>query len=169
MARREALLRLHKTLLARQADLREKLAGELSSLRDFRTSDSAGDSADLAFEAGGDEVSLRLAELDDRELSQIEGALARLQQGRYGICEGDSGNCQKTIPVERLNALPYTPFCIRCERMLEKNPNGLHRQSTSNWAQDVAAQTPMRDRDESVRQFFLLAAVTNKREPRAGH
>src|SRR5689334_22764484 len=114
MARRDALLRLHKTLLARRAHLRAKLTGELVDLREFRAADSAGDNADAAFEADGDEMSSQLAELDDRELSQIERALARLQQGRYGVCEGGSANCQKKIPLARLNALPYAPFCINC-------------------------------------------------------
>src|ERR1700676_4366281 len=135
MARRDALLRLHKTLLARRADLRGKLAGELANLREFRAADSAGDSADAAFEAGGDEMSSQLAQLDDRELSHIERALARLQQGTYGTCEGGSENCQKKIPVARLNALPYAPFCIICERELELHPDGLALQSMGNWGQ----------------------------------
>jgi DnaK suppressor protein len=145
MPRQEALLRLHKTLLARRAELREQLAGELASLRDFKSADSACDSADMAFEAGGDEMSSQLAVLDDRELRQVEQALARLQQGRYGICEGGGWNCQQKIPVARLNALPYTPFCINCERESETHPDGLSRLSTSNWGQIADAQAPMKD------------------------
>jgi DnaK suppressor protein len=145
MARRDALLRLHKTLLARRGHLRAKLSGELSNLREFRAADSAGDSADAAFEAGGDEMSSQLAQLDDRELSQIERALSRLQLGTYGICEGGSANCQKRIPVARLNALPYTPFCINCERELERHPDGAALESTGNWAQVFDGQAPMQD------------------------
>src|SRR5688500_11946557 len=102
MARRDALLRLHQTLLARRGDLRERVAGELANLSDFRAADSTGDSAEAAFEAGGVEVSSQLAELDDRELSQIERALEHLQEGSYGLCAGGSVNCQKKIPVARL-------------------------------------------------------------------
>jgi DnaK suppressor protein len=145
MARRDALLRLHKTLLARRAHLREKLAGELANLRDFNAADATGDSADAAFEAGGDEMTSRLAELEDRDLGHIERALARLQQGTYGICEGGSANCQKRIPVARLNALPYTPFCINCEREREMHPDGLALESIGNWGQISDAQAPMQD------------------------
>lgn len=99
----------------------------------------------MAFEANGDELSSRLAELDDRELSQVERALARLQQGMYGICEGGSANCQKKIPVARLNALPYTPFCINCERELEKHQSGPGRQSTGPWGHIFDAQAAMQD------------------------
>jgi RNA polymerase-binding transcription factor DksA len=77
MTRQNALLRLHQDLLARRDGVGRKLASHHSNLRDFRTADSTGDSADLAFEAGSDEMSSRLVELDDRELSKIERALAR--------------------------------------------------------------------------------------------
>jgi DnaK suppressor protein len=141
MPRRNALLRLHENLLARRADLRKKLAGELANLRDFKAADTTGDSADLAFEADSDEMSSLLAELDDRELSQIDRALAHWNQGTYGICE----SCQKPISLGRLNALPYTPFCIICEREMEKHPAVLVRQSVDNWAQVFDAQVLMQD------------------------
>jgi len=160
MARRDALLRLHKTLLARRADLRGKLAGELADLREFRTADSAGDSADAAFEAGGDEMSSQLAQLDDRELSQIERALARLQLGMYGICEGGSASCQKKIPVARLNALPYTPFCINCEREMEMHPDTVALQSTGNWAQVFDGQSPMQDQRMQMSELEMRLSGT---------
>jgi hypothetical protein len=47
MARRDALLRLHKSLLARSAALRDALAGQVANLRRFRN-DQGGDSADEA-------------------------------------------------------------------------------------------------------------------------
>ncbi len=135
MPRRDALLRLHETLLARRADLRNKLAGDLANLHDLRAADSTGDSAAVAFETSSDEMSSQLAEMDARELSQIERALARLPQGRYGVCEGGSENCQIKIPVARLNALPYTTFCINCERELEEYPDWLDRRGAGNWEQ----------------------------------
>jgi len=108
MSRRDALLRLATTLRGRRTDQRKKLATELANLRDFHASYSIGDSADEAFEAGSDEITSQLAELDARQLNQTERALTRLQQGTYGICEGGSPNCQKRIPLARLNALRYT-------------------------------------------------------------
>lgn len=130
MARRDALLRLHKSLLARRADIRKKLSDELYNLRNFKSSDSTGDSADVAFEAGSDEMSSQLAELDSRELRQIDRALARLKQGTYGLCE----SCQKKIPVGRLNALPYTTLCIECQREMEKYPDSWRElRAGGNW------------------------------------
>src|SRR5207244_11062516 len=117
MARRDALLRLHKTLLARRAALRKALAGELADLRKFKS--DSGDTADVAFDAGSEEISTQLAELEARELSQIERALARMKQGCYGLCE----HCQSRIPVERLNALPYSTTCVDCKREMENYPD----------------------------------------------
>jgi DnaK suppressor protein len=145
MARRDALLRLHKTLLTRRADLRKKLAGELANLRNFHAADSTGDSADVAFETGSDEMASQLAELDARELVQIERALARLKQGTYGICEGGSENCQKKIPVARLNALPYTTFCINCQREFEKYPDWDNHRAGGNWDKVFDPESPMED------------------------
>jgi DnaK suppressor protein len=147
MARRDALLRLHKSLLARRNDLRKKLAGELANLREFKAVDSIGDSADVAFETGSDEMASQLAELDARELNQIERALARLKQGTYGICEG----CQRKIPVSRLNALPYTTFCIECQREREKYPDWDDRPHAGDWERVSEAESPLEDqRDISL-------------------
>jgi DnaK suppressor protein len=114
MARRDALLRLHKSLVDRRAELLRRLGGELKDLLQ-RSGISSGDSADLAFDSCGEEVTSQLAELESRELLQIERSLARLKQGSYGLCE----LCQKTIPVSRLNALPFSTTCIHCQREME--------------------------------------------------
>ncbi len=77
MARRKTSSALDKALLARSANRRQKLADDLASMRDFKTADRTGDSADVAFELSCDELSSQLAERDARELSQIEQAAAR--------------------------------------------------------------------------------------------
>ncbi len=133
MTRRDPLVRLRQTLLTRGADLRRKLAGELADLRDFKAADSTCDSADVAFETSSDEMSSQLAEFDSRELNHIERALGSLTQGTYGVCEGSSANCQQIIPVMRLNAVPYTRFCIRCEREMEKHSDRLDHAVANHW------------------------------------
>jgi DnaK suppressor protein len=143
MTRRGALLRLQDTLLARRADLGAKLAGELADLRDFKAADSTGDSADVAFETCSDEMSSQFAEQDARELRQIERSLARLAQGAYGICEGGCENCRKRIPLARLNALPFTTFCINCEREMEKYPEWPGRRGASKRKQGFDGEAPV--------------------------
>lgn len=142
MARREALLRLHKTLLARRAALRKALAGELADLRNFKT--DSGDTADVAFDAGSEEIATQLAELEARELNQIERALARIKQGIYGICE----HCQGKIPVARLNALPYSTTCIDCQREMETYPGGEFGRGGQDWEKVYAAGSAMEEERE---------------------
>jgi DnaK suppressor protein len=144
MARTDALLRLHKSLLARRADLRKKLADELDNLRNFGSSTSSGDSADVAFESGSDEMASHLAEIDARELTQIDRALSRLKQGTYGLCEA----CQGRIPIGRLNALPYTTLCIECQREMEKYPDWEDRRNPGSWEKVFEATAPLEDQRE---------------------
>ena len=155
MARQDALLRLYKTLMARKKELRRSLAGELANLHDFKAGGAGGDSADEAFEADSGAMSSQLAELDARELGQIERALSRLQLGTFGICSGGSKSCQKKIPLARLNALPYSTFCISCQRELDKNPDWLPHQGTANWDQVLDAEAPMQDKRASMLEMEM--------------
>jgi DnaK suppressor protein len=141
MARRDALLRLHKTLLARGAALRKTLAGELA---DLRLKTASGDTADAAFDAGSEEIASQLAQLEARELSQIERALARIKQGTYGLCE----ICQSKIPVARLNALPYSTTCVDCQREMELYPDWADRRGGVDWERVSQAEAPADDRRE---------------------
>src|SRR5476651_2511428 len=113
MARSDALLRLHESLVARRTVLTRRLGGELKDL--LHRSGDTGDSADQAFESSGEEVSSQLAQVESRQLMQIDRSLERLKQGTYGDCE----ICQKKIPISRLNALPFSTTCIECKRDME--------------------------------------------------
>jgi DnaK suppressor protein len=43
-------------------------------------------------------------------LADVERALAKLDEGTYGICD----RCGKTISEERLEARPWTALCVAC-------------------------------------------------------
>ena len=129
MARRDALLRLHKTLTARRNELRKRLGTDLADLGRQRNSSATGDAADAAFGSAGEELSSQLAELEAKELNQIERALLRLKQGTYGLCEA----CSTKIPVARMNVLPYSTLCIKCQREAENDANWLLDRRSANW------------------------------------
>ena len=74
-------------------------------------------------------IASQLAELEARELSQIERALTRIRQGTYGLCE----HCQTKIPVARLNALPYSTTCVKCQREMELSGNWPDGDGKGNW------------------------------------
>lgn len=59
------------------------------------------------------EFNLALRERYEQRLEQIEKALGRLSDGKYGTCE----QCGGQIEHERLEAVPYTTLCITCAKM----------------------------------------------------
>ena len=123
MARGKALNRLQQKLVARRAELLRSLREELADLAGPGEFGQA-DSADAAFDCYADEVSSHLAELESAELAKIEEALQRIKEGRYGRCE----ICGGRIPAARLNALPFTSTCVRCQR--EEEVSGRARGGT---------------------------------------
>ena len=112
-----------------------------------------GDSADGAFDNSSEEMSSQLAQLDARELSQIERALTRLEQGTYGMCEGDSPNCQRRIPLARLNALPDSTLCIHCQRERDQHPGGVEGRGTGSWGRIVDLKDPFQDRQINLSEL----------------
>ena len=126
MARKDAILSMRQILVKRRDALRTALAGDLSLLKELRAQ-TAGDVVDAALDSAQDEISSQLAEVESRELASIENALERMRQGQFGVCEG----CGCTIPMARLNALPYATMCIECQREAERH--GSHGSSDADW------------------------------------
>lgn len=145
MARQDALLRLHKNLLARRSELRKRLGLELEELGHVKHSSASGDAADAAFDASGEEIASTLAELESKELAQIERALRRLKAGTYGKCEA----CNVAIPVARLNALPFSTLCVKCQRELELDGGWGAGRGEADWGK-VADGDPMADREVNI-------------------
>lgn len=113
MARKEFIQQMRDVLHSRRDALRKALAGDLSMLKELQQS---GDEIDAALDAAQDELSSRLAEVESRELAQIENALERIRSGSYGVCEITG----KPIPMARLRALPYATLCIEAQREVER-------------------------------------------------
>jgi RNA polymerase-binding transcription factor DksA len=65
-----------------------------------------------------DEVSEILRTGAAKALVEVEDALARMRAGRYGICE----QCATPIAVERLEILPMSRYCMRCQHELQTRP-----------------------------------------------
>jgi len=139
--RKDSLLNLRVILIRRRDALRNALAGDLSLLKELR-SESPGDVIDAAYDSTQDEISSQLAEVESRELSNIENALHRMRVGKYGSCEV----CNGKIPMARLNALPYATMCIECQRDLER----------SGASGGSRYESPEEQADESVTGEFEL-------------
>lgn len=120
MGRKDALGKLRDVLVSRRDALRKAMAGDLSLLQELRDQ-GPGDVLDAAVDTAQDELNSQLLEVESRELTHIEEAIERLNEGTFGLCE----DCEKPIPLSRLQALPYATECIECKRKSEKNVNGL--------------------------------------------
>ncbi len=100
-------------LLALERQLDERLHREVETARDER--DDQPDSGDLARIEESRESSFTLAEADSATLTQVRDALARIDDGTYGRCVVDG----EPIEAPRLEALPWTPYCLKHQSELE--------------------------------------------------
>src|SRR6202161_3521010 len=56
----------------------------------------------------------------DREFTQLRdarAALSRIEEGTFGICQ----ECDQDIHPKRLAAVPWAPYCIRCQEAIDSN------------------------------------------------
>lgn len=93
-------------LEARLAALQERMVQIDAELE----SHDSRDWEELAVEREGDEVLEGMGLSAQQEIRAIEAALSRLDAGEYGYCT----KCGALIEDERLDVLPYTPFCRSC-------------------------------------------------------
>lgn len=89
---------------------RDKAAGNT------QPDDGIQDLADKAASAYSKELNFSLSDTERNLLMSIEEAFNRLKEGSYGTCT----NCGAVIGEKRLQAVPWTPFCIDCQELQEK-------------------------------------------------
>ena len=70
----------------------------------------ASDQADDADTMSNAERNQAMLRNSQALLDQVDGALARLDAGTYGVCQ----RCGKAINPRRLEALPYVTLCVDC-------------------------------------------------------
>lgn len=114
----DQLASLQAALEQRKLTLMQQLAGRMDgelarvpAIEEIETSpaDSASNRTLNQLELEAD--SHKLA-----QLSSVRHALAKIDDGSYGLCD----NCGNEIPFSRLNARPEAPLCIACQTRLEK-------------------------------------------------
>lgn len=101
------------TLSDRKTQLLERLAFLTRRLEQIESELSETPSKDweeLAIEREDDEVLEGIGLSGNQEIRMIEAALKRIEAGEYGECV----KCGAEISQERLDVLPYTPFCHAC-------------------------------------------------------
>lgn len=104
-----------KKLEERQQQLRRNVS---RTEQDGRASDldTAQDIADRAASSYNKEFLFHQSNSERQLLQMVEGALSRISEGSFGQCI----SCGKDINPKRLEAVPWTRYCIECQEKLEK-------------------------------------------------
>jgi DnaK suppressor protein len=103
---------IKEKLLNERALLIEKLKGNDLSVDDSETPDPV----DLAVRNYSKNLMLAVSENESRQLTLIDEALMRIDDGEYGPCQ----NCSKDINGKRLAAIPWARYCLDCQELLEQ-------------------------------------------------
>jgi DnaK suppressor protein len=103
-----------KKLVVRRNEIVRKLSEFRNESKEVET-DIAQDMADKAESSYTKEFLLSLSDAEREQLFQIDAALKRIERKEFGHCQ----MCQKEISKKRLNALPWTPYCIDCQEKAE--------------------------------------------------
>lgn len=106
---------------------REELLGDIAHISEETLKksqkDASGDNsgyafhmADVATDTYDREFSLGLASKERIILQEIHQALAKIDEGKFGVCE----ECERPITKVRLKAVPYVSLCLKCQEKKEK-------------------------------------------------
>jgi DnaK suppressor protein len=103
-----------KKLVVRRNEIVRKLSEFRNESKEVET-DIAQDVADKAESSYTKEFLLSLSDAEREQLFEIDAALKRIERKEFGSCQ----MCQKEINKKRMNALPWTPYCIECQEKSE--------------------------------------------------
>ena len=100
---------IRRTLQARRVELRTR---QVSVERDRGHTEEplVADFAEQAVQTQNDAVLEGIDEAALTEITQIDAALARIDDGHYGICR----SCREAIAPQRLLAMPQAVTCVSC-------------------------------------------------------
>ncbi|HMG32444.1 MAG TPA: TraR/DksA family transcriptional regulator [Blastocatellia bacterium] len=98
---------------------RDMLLGMVERTEDYgREADRevSQDPADKASNSYTKELLFSQSTSERNTLKLIEEALDRITDGEFGECV----NCGEDISAKRLEAIPWAPYCIRCQELQEQ-------------------------------------------------
>jgi DnaK suppressor protein len=107
----DLLRQLRATLLARGAELRERMRRVDADLARTQAPLPA-DAPDAAIVVENDEILEAIRQTANAELAHIDHALERLDAGMFAICE----DCGGEVEAKRLAVVPYATRCGACAR-----------------------------------------------------
>jgi DnaK suppressor protein len=103
---------------------RKQLVNEIArlslneALAEMRLAGDAETASDIVDKAALEErinFAFRMRERERLLSRKIKRALARIEEGTFGICQ----SCGEDIPIARLKARPVTDYCLDCKTRME--------------------------------------------------
>jgi DnaK suppressor protein len=117
----QAKLKKFKGLLDRMSqELEEGVVTTVEGMRDDAV--PFPDPTDRATLESDRNLTLRIRDRERKLRAKIEEALARIEDGSFGICEV----CEEEITESRLTARPVTTLCINCKEDQENHEEKHH-------------------------------------------
>jgi DnaK suppressor protein len=95
---------------------RDELSAGLRNRADIAI-EKTPDALDEVQLAGERELAIRNLDRESSLLRNVRGALARIADGSYGVCM----HCDEEIKPKRLDAVPWTKYCIRCQEAADRH------------------------------------------------
>ena len=114
---------MRKRLEEKQAEIQQHIAtltGSLVPPEDaIQASYDVEDPEEEAVDLQETDVDQAILDNEKTLLAEVQQALARIDNGTYGICS----NCgRQPIPEKRLEAIPWATLCLTCEPELDTTP-----------------------------------------------
>ena len=112
-----------KTELNKYKEVLETKLAELAQVlrnRDGITIEKSPDALDEVQNAAERELAIRNLDRESQLLRNVRAALRRIDEGTFGVCL----HCEEDISPKRLAAVPWTPFCIQCQEIADRNAAG---------------------------------------------
>jgi DnaK suppressor protein len=100
---------------SRLLELRERLTNSIDRMSETVLTDAQPPEEHDRQVSESSEKELVLEHDEETIRRQVMKALERVDRGDYGICQ----ECGKSIGLERLEVVPYTPYCVGCEQQVE--------------------------------------------------
>ncbi len=108
--------KMKEELLTQKQEIIAQLMANSDDFKKLVDDKDAKDEVDVASDVVDRKMLEALGTKDLNRMKMIDNALARIEQGKYGLCL----KCGKHIPQERLEAIPYAFLCIGCQTASEK-------------------------------------------------
>ena len=149
--------RFEKVVGGLKAELVSLLYGRRDRLLISQSADPLDQTRDLSeLDLDSQQISLLTT-----KLRNLETALGKIHEGTFGLCDG----CEREIPLRRLEAVPWSAFCVACQEAAEARAGELDDTESEDGDLPVRASLPVAKKGRSV-PITQPTGGAARREPR---